>query len=56
MKALGDRYPIEETPESAQEYQDLKQAAYERAIEHADILRDELRDRQADERETAHNV
>jgi hypothetical protein len=48
-----DRYPIDETPESAEEREDAKSAAYEREIDRADMLRDEQRDREMEERTLA---
>lgn len=41
----SDRYNMNDTPESAEERECAKSAAYEREIERGDILRDEQRDR-----------
>ena len=48
-----DRYNMDDTPESADERECIRQAAIERAIDHADYLRDERRDREMEEREAA---
>lgn len=45
-----DRYDMQETPESADERECIRQAAYERMIDHADRIHDEMRDRQMEER------
>jgi hypothetical protein len=46
-----DRYDTQDTPESDEERECIKSAAYERMIDRADYLRDEMRDRQWESRE-----
>jgi hypothetical protein len=48
-----DRWNMQDTPESAEERECAKAAAYERMIDRADYLRDEQRDREMEEREAA---
>ena len=48
---LGDRYNMDDTPESAGERECAKSAAYERMIDRADYERDEQRDREMEQRE-----
>lgn len=44
-----DRYRAEDTPESAEEREAARHRRYERELERADYLLDELRDRQYEE-------
>ena len=48
-----DRWNMQDTPESDSERECIRQAAMEREIDRADYLRDEQRDREMEERETA---
>lgn len=48
-----DRWNMQDTPESAEERECIRQAAIERMIDRADYERDEQRDRQMEEREAA---
>lgn len=47
MNTLKDRQII--TPDDEDDIADDKSAAYEREIDHADYLRDEMKDRQMEE-------
>jgi len=49
----SDRWNMQDTPESDEERECIKSAAYERMIDRADYLRDEMRDRQWEAREAA---
>jgi len=48
-----DRYNMDDTPESADERECIRQATIERMIDHGDYLRDERKDREMEEREAA---
>jgi len=54
MNPFRDREII--TPDDEEDIADRKAAAYEREIDRADYLRDERRDREMEERETAREV
>jgi hypothetical protein len=51
-----DRWNMDDTPESADERECIRQEAIEREIDRADYLRDEMKDREMEEREAVREV
>ena len=47
-----DRWNMQDTPESDHERECIRHAAMERAMDRADYLRDEMKDREMEERES----
>ena len=46
----SDRWNMQDTPESVDERECIRQSAIEREIDRADYLRDEMKDREMEER------